>query len=163
MSIKAESAHYFKDEDYFLLNDVTAVILSNDITYSVAAHNGRYEPKEKLVILTGEVRTADSSGRVLTSPRMDLDMSEGTFTSQDEFCMEDPGLNLMGRSFNYDTKTGLLEVEGRVFMLISQPSERPAESVVAEDLNQEELTPPEPKFHDLSSEQSIAEPAPADN
>ncbi|MDR2442516.1 MAG: LPS export ABC transporter periplasmic protein LptC [Deltaproteobacteria bacterium] len=120
MKIKAESAHYFKDEDYFLLSDVDADIFSKGTYYSVSALNGRYEPKEKLVILTGRVRTADSSGRILTGQKMSLDMDQGTFSSEQDFCLEDPTSSLSGKSFVYDTKTGQLEVEGRVFMLISQ-------------------------------------------
>jgi LPS export ABC transporter protein LptC len=125
MAVKAESAHYFKEEDYFLLTNVAANIDSAGPSYAVAAKTGRYEPKDKLVVLTGAVRASDSLGRVLTSGGLDLDMDGGVFTSRSSFCLEDPDLSLTGQSFVYDTKNGRLEVEGRVFMLISQPAARP--------------------------------------
>ena len=128
MAVKAESAQYFKEEDYFLLKDVAANIDSDGAAYAVSAQAGRYEPKERQVTLIGGVRTSDSLGRVLTSDQLDLDMDEGTFASAKEFCLEDPDLSLSGHSFVYDTKRGVLEVEGRIFLLISQPPEEPSEA-----------------------------------
>jgi LPS export ABC transporter protein LptC len=134
VAVKAESAHYFKGEDYFLLNDVAADIDSQGSAYSVSAKSGRYEPKEKVVILTGGVRATDSMGRVLTSGRLDLDMDNGAFLSQAEFCLENPTLSLSGQSFVYDSKNQLLTVEGRVFMLITQPPEEEPREAKAEEI-----------------------------
>jgi LPS export ABC transporter protein LptC len=120
MSVRADSAHYFKDEDYFLLTEVAADIESRGGAYRISARNGRYEPERKTVVLTGEVRTSDSLGRVLTSDSLELDMTSGTFSADSEFCLEDPETSLTGRSFVYDTRLGRLEIEGRIFMLIGQ-------------------------------------------
>jgi LPS export ABC transporter protein LptC len=121
MAVKAQTAHYFKEEDYFLLTDVAADIDSEGAGYAVSAKTGRYEPKDKLVFLTGSVRASDSLGRVLTGGRMYLDLGKGSFSSLEAFCLENPDLSLSGQSFVYDAKTGRLAVEGRVFMLISRP------------------------------------------
>jgi LPS export ABC transporter protein LptC len=147
MAVKAESAHYFKDDDYFLLNEIAASIDSSGAAYSVAAKAGRYEPKDKLVFLTGGVRSSDNRGKVLTSARLDLDMLEGTISSASEFCLEDPDMSLSGSSFVYDSKNGRLDVEGRVFMLISQPaagrgSAPPAPGDGGEGALPEALAPP---------------------
>ncbi|MDR1084426.1 MAG: LPS export ABC transporter periplasmic protein LptC [Deltaproteobacteria bacterium] len=117
LAINAVTAHYFKEEDYFLLQDISASITAADNTYLVTAQNGRYTPEDKLVVLTGQVRTEDNLGHVLTSTRLDLDMNNGTLTSQGAFCLEDPSLNLSGQSFVYNTKTGTLEVSGRILFL----------------------------------------------
>jgi LPS export ABC transporter protein LptC len=122
MAVKAETAHYFKEEDYFLLTDVAANIDSIGASYAVSAESGRYEPKDKSVALAGAVRASDSLGRVLTSSDMALKIEGGVFSSRSPFCLEDPGLSLSGQSFVYDTRAGLLEVEGRVFMIIAQPA-----------------------------------------
>jgi LPS export ABC transporter protein LptC len=133
VAVKAESAHYFKGGDYFLLNDVAADIDSQGSAYSVSAKSGRYEPKDKVVVLTGGVRATDSMGRVLTSGRLDLDMDNGAFKSEAQFCLENPSLSLSGQSFVYDSKNQLLTVEGRVFMLITQPpEEEPREAKASE-------------------------------
>jgi LPS export ABC transporter protein LptC len=120
MAVQAANAHYYKDEDYFLLTEVRADIESKGSRYAISAETGRYEPSLKLVILTGSVKTSDDQGRIITSPTMELDMDSGTFSSSEAFCLEDPGLSLSGSSFQYDTTSGQLEVEGRVFMLITQ-------------------------------------------
>jgi LPS export ABC transporter protein LptC len=120
MSVQAANAHYYKDDDYFLLSEVKADIESNGSSYRISAETGRYEPTQKLVLLTGSVKTSDNLGRIITSPRMELDMDSGTFSSPEAFCLEDPGLSLSGKSFQYNTSSGQLEVEGRVFMLITQ-------------------------------------------
>jgi LPS export ABC transporter protein LptC len=133
MAVKADSAHYFKEEDYFLLTNVAADIGSSGAVYSVAAKSGRYEPKDQRVALTGGVRASDALGRVLTSGRLDLDMDQGTFASSVEFCLEDPDLSLSGQSFVYDTRRGLLEVEGRVLMIVSRPPADQPEAALAPD------------------------------
>ncbi|MDR1050175.1 MAG: LPS export ABC transporter periplasmic protein LptC [Deltaproteobacteria bacterium] len=120
LSVVAATAHYYKDEDYFLLQDVTSDIESQGNRYSIKADSGRYEPGLKLVTLTGSVRSSDARGRVITGPRMEINMTEATFSSSDEFCLEDPTLSLSGKGFLYRTNTGQLEVDGRVFMMITQ-------------------------------------------
>jgi LPS export ABC transporter protein LptC len=123
LSVEATSAHYYKDEDYFLLEDVVANIKSTDVVYSINAEKGRYEPDLKKVLLTGTVRTSDSKGRIITSEEMEIDMINSTFSSSSAFCMEDPTLSLSGASFVYNTNSGQLEVEGRVFMMITEDRE----------------------------------------
>jgi LPS export ABC transporter protein LptC len=120
LSLKALTANYFKDKNYFILNDIDADVISRDQTYVVKAENGRYEPDEDLIVLTGQVRATDSLGRVLTSPRVIMDMKSGFFSSAEAFCLEDPKMSLTGQSFSYDTKKGLLEVEGQVLLTIGQ-------------------------------------------
>jgi LPS export ABC transporter protein LptC len=120
LSVVAATAQYYKEEDYFLLQDVTSNIESPGTHYVITAKNGRYEPSQKLVTLTGSVRTADNKGRIITGPRMVINMTEGTFYSNDDFCLEDPTLSLAGTSFVYYTNTGKLEVDGRVFLLITE-------------------------------------------
>jgi LPS export ABC transporter protein LptC len=120
LSVLATTAQYYKDDDYFILNEVTADITSQSGQYKISADKGRYDPTEKLVILTGSVKTSDDQGRIVTSPSMELNMESGTFSSPVDFCLEDPGVSLSGKSFHYNTSTGQLEVEGRVFMLITQ-------------------------------------------
>jgi LPS export ABC transporter protein LptC len=118
LSINAVTAHYYKEEDYFILKDITATIASAGRAYLVTAKNGHYTPDQKLVILTGKVRTEDNQGHVLTSDRLDLDMDRGTLTSQEAFCLEDPNLYLRGRRFVYNTKTGTLDADGRILFMI---------------------------------------------
>jgi LPS export ABC transporter protein LptC len=120
LSVRATTAQYYKNDDYFRLSEVKAEIFSQDSRYNISAEKGRYEPKEKLVVLTGSVRTADDMGRIITSSRMELDMTSGTFSSPTDFCLEDPDISLSGKSFKYNTSSGQLEVEGRIFMLITQ-------------------------------------------
>ncbi|MDR1546691.1 MAG: LPS export ABC transporter periplasmic protein LptC [Deltaproteobacteria bacterium] len=120
MAVRADSAHYFRDEDYFLLTDVAAEIETEDGRYVISADEGRYEPKVRLVFLTGAVRAADSAGRILTSARMDLDLNQKAFSSRTSFCLEDPGLSLSGSSFVYDAAAGQLQAEGRITMLITE-------------------------------------------
>ncbi|MDR0620810.1 MAG: LPS export ABC transporter periplasmic protein LptC [Deltaproteobacteria bacterium] len=120
LSVLAETAQYYKDDDYFILNSVKADIASQSGKYKISSEKGRYDPARKLVVLTGSVRTSDDKGRIITSPTMELNMDSGTFSSPVEFCLEDPDISLSGKNFNYDTSTGQLEVEGRVFMLITQ-------------------------------------------
>jgi LPS export ABC transporter protein LptC len=119
LSLSAVSAHYFKQEDYFLLNDILAKIASDDRTYLVNAQTGRYSPELKKITLTGAVRTEDDQGHVLTSSWMELDMGSGVLKSQETFCLEDPKLSLSGTSFVYNTKTGVLEVEGRILLMVN--------------------------------------------
>ncbi|MDR1576610.1 MAG: LPS export ABC transporter periplasmic protein LptC [Deltaproteobacteria bacterium] len=118
LALNATTAHYFKEEDYFLLNDVTANIESETQKFLVTAETGRYEPDKKAVTLTGAVRAVDNQGRVLSSSRLDLDMDKGVLTSLGAFCLEDPSLSLSGVGFVYNTKTGLLDVEGRILFMI---------------------------------------------
>jgi LPS export ABC transporter protein LptC len=120
LSVEAKTAHYYKDDDYFLLSEVKADIDSDESRYKISADKGRYEPTEKIVTLTGSVRTSDDLGRIITSSKMELNMVTGSFSSPEEFCLENPSLSLSGKNFFYDTSTGQLEVEGRVFMLITQ-------------------------------------------
>jgi LPS export ABC transporter protein LptC len=120
LAIKATTAHFYKDEEYFLLNDVEADVNSLEGLYRVTADLGRYEPGNNAIRLTGKVRTVDRLGRILTSQRMDLDMANGIFASLERFCLEDPGMSLSGKSFVYDLRRGLMEAEGRIFMQISQ-------------------------------------------
>jgi LPS export ABC transporter protein LptC len=117
--LNATSAHYFKEEDYFLLNDVTAKVASENATILVTAEKGRYAPDSKEVVLTGQVRTVDNAGRVLTSSQLDLSMESGILESHGVFCLEDPRLSLSGQSFVYNSKTGVLEVDGRLLFMIS--------------------------------------------
>ncbi|MDR1608844.1 MAG: LPS export ABC transporter periplasmic protein LptC [Deltaproteobacteria bacterium] len=119
LALNATSAHYFKVEDYFLLNDITAKIDSPEQNLLVTAEAGRYDPKKKAVILTGKVRAVDNQGRVLTSSRVELDMTQGALTSLGEFCLEDPDLSLSGQGFVYNTKTGVLNVDGRILFMIN--------------------------------------------
>jgi LPS export ABC transporter protein LptC len=119
LALNASSAQYFKEEDYFILNDVSAKVASEDRVLSVVAENGRYSPEGKMVVLTGQVRTEDNEGRVLTSSRLALNMDSGVLTSQEEFCLEDPRLSLSGRGFVFNSKTGVLEVEGRILLMIN--------------------------------------------
>jgi LPS export ABC transporter protein LptC len=118
MALKALTANYFKDNNYFILNDIDANIIAQDDTYKIQADNGRYEPDQNLVVLTGQVRTANSQGRILTSDRLTLDMKLGTFTSPETFCLEDSTMSLSGESFTYDSKRGILEVDGQVNLTI---------------------------------------------
>lgn len=118
MALKAITASYFKDNNYFILNDIDANIISLDDTFNVKADNGRYEPDQNLVVLTGAVRTSDSKGTILTSPRLTLDMKQGTVSSPAAFCLEDPTMSLSGDSFTYDSKRGFLEVDGKVYLTI---------------------------------------------
>jgi LPS export ABC transporter protein LptC len=120
MSLNAATAHYFKEENYFLLNDITASVISEDTNLLVFADEGRYAPDQKAVVLTGHVRTEDQEGHVLTSSRLDLNMDSATLTSQGNFCLEDPALSLTGQSFVYNSKTGVLDVNGRLLFMISQ-------------------------------------------
>jgi LPS export ABC transporter protein LptC len=120
LALRALTASYFKDRDYFTLADVNADILTPDGVYSVRAESGRYEPESKRVVLTGSVRTADSRGRILTAPRLVLDMTGGVFSSDTPFCLEDPMLDLSGDSFTYDTRKGVLEVEGQVRLMLGR-------------------------------------------
>jgi LPS export ABC transporter protein LptC len=120
LSLRSLSASYFKDRDYFILSDVDADILTPDDVYTVTSEGGRYEPESKLVVLTGSVRTSDRNGRVLTGPRLRLDMTRGVFSSDGPFCLEEPTLELSGESFVYDTKKGVLEVDGRVRLTLGR-------------------------------------------
>ncbi|MDR1313248.1 MAG: LPS export ABC transporter periplasmic protein LptC [Deltaproteobacteria bacterium] len=120
LALRALSASYFKDRDYFTLTDVNADILTSDGVFSVQAETGRYEPESKRVVLNGDVRTADSQGRILTGPRLVLDMTRGIFSSDDPFCLEDPMLNLSGERFVYDTAKGILNVEGQVRLMLGR-------------------------------------------
>jgi LPS export ABC transporter protein LptC len=123
ITLNASIANYFKDQNYFILTGVDAVIGSDDGTFTVTSENGRYEPDQKLVTLTGQVRTVDDRGRVLTSERLTLDMQAGMFFTEEQFCMENPSMSLSGQKFNYNTRKGLLEVEGQVFLLVGQPDD----------------------------------------
>jgi LPS export ABC transporter protein LptC len=118
ISLNAVTANYFKEQNYFILSGIDAIIISSADTFKVTAENGRYEPDLKLVTLTGQVRTVDSRGRILTSERLTLDMQKGQFFSEVDFCLEDPALSLSGETFTYNTKYGRLEVDGRVFLLV---------------------------------------------
>jgi LPS export ABC transporter protein LptC len=120
LALRALSASYFKDRDFFALADVSADIVAVDGVFSVQAQTGRYEPEGKRVILTGNVRTANAQGRILTAPRLTLDMARGVFSSEEPFCLEDPMLNLSGDRFVYDTKKGILEVEGQVRLTLGR-------------------------------------------
>jgi LPS export ABC transporter protein LptC len=120
LALKALTANYFKDKNYFILNDIDADVITREQTYLVKAENGRYEPDQNLVVLTGQVRASDSLGRVLTSPRIIMDMESGLFSSHEAFCLEDSKMSLSGQSFSYDTKRGFLEVEGQVLLTIGQ-------------------------------------------
>ncbi|MDR2339109.1 MAG: LPS export ABC transporter periplasmic protein LptC [Deltaproteobacteria bacterium] len=121
IALNADTANYFKDQNYFVLTGVDAVIGSGSGDFAVTAENGRYEPDKRLVTLTGRVRTVDEQGRVLTGERLTLDMNQGRFFSEGQFCVEGPVLSLSGRKFDYNTKQGLLEVEGQVFLLLGNP------------------------------------------
>ncbi|MDR2199918.1 MAG: LPS export ABC transporter periplasmic protein LptC [Deltaproteobacteria bacterium] len=118
INLAADTANYFKEQNYFILTGIRADISSADEIYTVTAENGRYEPDLALVTLTGAVRTADSRGRILTSQRLSLDMRKGRFVSEEAFCLENPVLSLSGGRFDYDTNKGVLEVEGQVFLLL---------------------------------------------
>ncbi|MDR2349738.1 MAG: LPS export ABC transporter periplasmic protein LptC [Deltaproteobacteria bacterium] len=118
LALKALTANYFKDSNYFILSGIDANIFSSTETVSVKADNGRYEPDQNLVVLTGDVRTADSRGRILTSPRIILNMKLGTFSGVEAFCLENPTMSLSGESFEYDSRNGILEVDGRVSLTI---------------------------------------------
>ncbi|MDR2406412.1 MAG: LPS export ABC transporter periplasmic protein LptC [Deltaproteobacteria bacterium] len=120
ISLNAVTANYFKEQNYFILSGIDALVSSEDGNFNVTSENGRYEPDLQMVTLTGDVRTADSNGRILTSERLTLDMKNNVFFSEDEFCMEDSSLSLSGKKFNYNTKDGILEVDGGVFLLLSQ-------------------------------------------
>jgi LPS export ABC transporter protein LptC len=120
LALRALTANYFKDKNYFILDDIDADVISRDGTYVVKAENGRYEPDLNLIVLTGQVRASDSLGRVLTSPRIVMDMKSGLFSSADAFCLEDPKISLSGQSFRYDSKRGFLEVEGQVLLTVGE-------------------------------------------
>ncbi|MDR1165602.1 MAG: LPS export ABC transporter periplasmic protein LptC [Deltaproteobacteria bacterium] len=120
LALRALTANYFKDQNYFILDGINADIASAIENYAVTAANGRYEPDGGLVTLTGQVRAADSKGRILTSPRVVLNMKNGVFSSHEPFCLEDPQMNLSGQSFVYDAKNGLLEVDGQVQLTLGQ-------------------------------------------
>ncbi|MDR3155320.1 MAG: LPS export ABC transporter periplasmic protein LptC [Deltaproteobacteria bacterium] len=120
LALKALSASYFKEQDYFLLTGVNADVLTLDGAFSVKADTGRYEPEASLVVLTGSVRTADGQGRILSGPKLTLDMGRGVFSSEDPFCLTEPMMDLSGESFVYDTKKGILEVEGQVRLMLGR-------------------------------------------
>jgi LPS export ABC transporter protein LptC len=121
LALQALSASYFKESDHFILSEVNADIQTLDGVFSVQAEGGRYEPEAKLVVLTGSVRTADGEGRVLTAPALTLDMTRGVFNSDKPFCLEGPTLDLSGERFVYDTKKGVLEVDGQVRLMLGRP------------------------------------------
>ena len=118
ITLNADTANYFKEQNYFILTGVDALIASTSGDFQVTAENGRYEPDLELVTLTGRVRTAGGSGRILTSERLTLDMKNSRFFSEEPFCVEDPTLSLSGQNFTYNTKAGQLEVTGQVFLLL---------------------------------------------
>jgi LPS export ABC transporter protein LptC len=120
INLSAVTANYFKEQNYFILSGIDAVVSSKNDTFSVTSENGRYEPDLRLVTLTGHVRTVDSRGKVLTSERLTLDMQNDRFFSEEQFCMEDSSMSLSGQKFNYNSSEGHLEVDGQVFLLISQ-------------------------------------------
>jgi LPS export ABC transporter protein LptC len=134
LSVNAQTAQYFKEGDYFILKEITASIISAENTFLVTAENGRFTPDQKLVVLTDQVRTEDKLGRVLTGTQLDLDMVDGILTSKDAFCLEDPKLSLSGQSFVYNTKTGTLDVDGRILFMITLPTaeQKAAEQKAAE-------------------------------
>ena len=119
LALEAVTANYFKDKNYFILSDIDASVLSRGEAYVVKAENARYEPDQNLVVLTGQVRAADSQGRVLTSPRVVMDMKSGSFSSAEAFCLEDPLMSLSGQSFQYDSNRGFLEVDGQVLFTVA--------------------------------------------
>jgi LPS export ABC transporter protein LptC len=125
LQIEAVTANYFKDKNYFILTNIDAHILSSFEIYSVTAENGRYEPDESLVTLTGQVRTTDSKGRILESPRISLDMKSGVFSSHEPFCLQDPFISLSGQSLVYDSQKGYLVVDGQVRFMIGQSLKEP--------------------------------------
>jgi LPS export ABC transporter protein LptC len=120
LALTALTASYFKDGDYFTLAGIGADIATPDGTFSVAAEAGRYEPGGRLVVLTGQVRASDPRGRVLTGPRLTLDMTRGVLSSDLPFCLVDPMLDLSGERFVYDTKKGVLEVDGDVRLMLGR-------------------------------------------
>ncbi|MDR0548339.1 MAG: LPS export ABC transporter periplasmic protein LptC [Deltaproteobacteria bacterium] len=119
LALNAASAQYFKREDLFVLSDVAALVASESGTLNVKAEQGRYAPEQKKVVLSGQVRTEDDEGRILTGSKLALNMDDGILTSQEEFCLEDPRLSLSGRGFVYNSRTGVLEVEGRILFMIN--------------------------------------------
>jgi LPS export ABC transporter protein LptC len=123
LRLEALTANYFKDKNYFILTNIVAHILSSEDSYEVTAENGRYEPDQNLVTLTGQVRTADSQGRIFSSPRISLNMENGIFSSSEPFCLENPTFSLSGQSLVYDSKRGYLEVHGQVQLMLGQSLE----------------------------------------
>lgn len=117
MSIKADSAQYFKTKDLFVLEKVRATILTGEARYDIDADSGNYDQSQKVVDLSGNIKVADQDGGLLLTEALTMKFNEGLLISQEPFCYSTPLVDLEGRSFIYRTKEKLLEVEGRTHFL----------------------------------------------
>lgn len=113
MSIKAESAQYFKTRDLFVLDKVRATILTDQNRYYIYADIGNYNQNEKVVDLSGNVKVADQDGGLLLTDALTMKFNEGLLVGEVPFCYSTPSVDLNGKSFIYHTQEKLLEVEGR--------------------------------------------------
>jgi len=118
MRMKADTAHYFKTEDYFLLDKVRAEITTDSGFYDIVSDRGRYEQSKQIIELEGQVQVIDGDGGVLTSEKLILKFEEGHLISEDDFCYANPTVNLSGSSFIYYTREKLLSAEGRNYLFI---------------------------------------------
>ncbi len=118
MVLQADTAQYYKTEDFFLLDRVRAKITTDTDSYDIVSDNGRYEQGQRIIELTGQVKVVDSDGGILTSEKLVLKFEEDLLTSDDDFCYATPKVDLSGTSFRYYTRDKLLLSEGRNYLFV---------------------------------------------
>lgn len=117
MVVNADTAHYYKTQDLFVLDVVRAKIYSGQGHYDIVADKGRYEQGQRVIYLDGNIKVVDQDGGVLTCPSLVLKFEEGLLTSREPFCYSTPTTDLEGTGFNYYTREKLLKVDGRTHVL----------------------------------------------
>lgn len=117
MTIKADTAQYFKSRDVFVLDRVRARILTDQGDYDIESDSGQYDQGQRVVDLMGNIKVVDGDGGVLISDSLTLKFGESVLVSKDKFCYSTPEADLEGRSFVFDTRKKFLQVEGRAHLL----------------------------------------------
>lgn len=117
MTINADTAQYFKNQDIFVLERVRAKILADQGVYDIESDSGQYDQSRRVVDLMGNVKVVDGDGGVLLSDSLTLKFAESLLVSNDKFCYSTPVVDLEGRSFVFHTREKILKVEGRAYLL----------------------------------------------
>jgi LPS export ABC transporter protein LptC len=118
MVIDADSAHYYKTRDLFVLRRVRARVLTDQSDYRIEADAGQYEEGLGTAHLTGSIKVVTTEGGVLTCEALTLKFKEDLLTSEGPFCYSTPTGDLEGASFVFHTRDKRLTVDGRARLLL---------------------------------------------
>lgn len=116
--MNADTGHYYKSRDLFLLERIRARILTADGNYTIEADSGRYEQKTRVMFLTGSVRVVnETDAGILSTASLVMKFDQNEFYGEEAFCYTTPTSDLNGSSFVFNSQTRQLSVNGRTYLL----------------------------------------------